>query len=200
MSAAWAPETTPKAERPVAIEQALVARAAQGDQRAFQRIFQRYAPPVQRFLRDQLRDAASADEATQETFVRAHRNLSRIREGAKLKSWLFGIARNVARERMRARGRESRNTPISDELGLAGTTGTPEDALLGAEAGVVLEQALAKLSPERRAALTMRLDHGLSYPDIAEAMQWNLSKVKNEIHRARLELRTSLRPYLRGKN
>ena len=200
MSAAWASDTAPVTEAPVSIEQALVVRAARGDQRAFQRIFDRYAGPVRRFLCDQLRDAASADEATQETFVRAHRSLGRIREGAKLQSWLFGIARNVARERIRARARESRNTPISDELGLAGNAGTPEEELLRAEAGVVLSAALAKLSPERRAALTMRLDHGLSYPDIAEAMEWNLAKVKNEIHRARLELRASLRPYLRGRN
>jgi len=198
MSAAWAPRTTTTDHAPVGIEQGLAVRAARGDERAFQGIFDRYAPAIHRFLRDQLGDVASADEATQETFVRAHKNLSRIREGAKLQSWLFGIARNVARERRRARVRDSRNTPITDELALANQTASPEAALLNQEAGVMLDAALAALTSERRAALTLRLDHGLSYPDIAEALQWNLAKVKNEIHRARLELRASLRPYLQG--
>ena len=60
----------------------------------------------------------------------------------------------------------------------------------------MLEGALEQLSADRRAALLMRLDHGLGYGDIAEAMGWPLQKVKNEIHRARLQLRERLAEYL----
>jgi RNA polymerase sigma-70 factor (ECF subfamily) len=73
---------------------------------------------------------------------------------------------------------------------------TPEAALLGSEADKVLEGALGELSSDRRAALLMRLDHGLGYGEIAEAMGWPLQKVKNEIHRARLQLRARLAGYL----
>jgi RNA polymerase sigma-70 factor (ECF subfamily) len=60
----------------------------------------------------------------------------------------------------------------------------------------MLEGALADLSEDRRAALLMRIDHGLGYGEIAAAMGWTLQKVKNEIHRARLQLRASLAGYL----
>jgi len=60
----------------------------------------------------------------------------------------------------------------------------------------MLDGALADLDHERRSALLMRIDHGLGYGEIAEAMGWSLQKVKNEIHRARLQLRARLAGYL----
>lgn len=190
------------AERPVSIEAALVRRARRGDARAFRQIFDRHAPRVRRFLRDLLRDAASADEATQETFVRAHRQLSKLRDDARLGPWLFGIARNVFRERSRERKKQQLHAELNEEL-LPEASGrfpapSPRDQLLRAESESMLREALAELSPDRRAVLIMRIDHRLGYPEIAEAMQWSASKVKNEIHRARLQLRTALASYLRG--
>ena len=66
------------------------------------------------------------------------------------------------------------------------------------EADRVLATALQSLSEDRRAALLLRIDHDLGYGDIATAMGWPLQKVKNEIHRARLQLREQLLPYLEG--
>src|SRR5438132_11496005 len=84
-----------------AIERAWVVRVRAGDAAAFRAIFDRYAGSVRRFLRDLLRSDAAADEATQETFVRAHQKLEALRDGDKLASWLFGIARNVYFEERR---------------------------------------------------------------------------------------------------
>ena len=75
---------------------------------------------------------------------------------------------------------------------------TPEAALLSGEADRVLAVALLDLGSERRAALLMRIDHDLGYGEIAVAMGWTLQKVKNEIHRARLQLRARLATYLEG--
>ena len=55
-----------------------------------------------------------------------------------------------------------------------------------------MAEALGELREERRAALLLRIDHGLAYEDIAQVMGWSLPKVKNEIHRARLKLRERL--------
>jgi RNA polymerase sigma-70 factor (ECF subfamily) len=71
--------------------------------------------------------------------------------------------------------------------------------LLGAEADEQLAVALSELGEERRQALVMRIDHGLDYDEIADVMGWPLSKVKNEIHRARLVLRTRLSKYVGGQ-
>jgi RNA polymerase sigma-70 factor (ECF subfamily) len=182
----------------ISIERALVARARRGDDRAFRRIFERHAAGIRRFLGDLLRDDALADEATQETFVRAHAGLSGIREHAKLRPWLFGIARNVSRERARARQRARREEPLDDEVGPAvvGVAPSPQELLLGREADVVLAGAMSHLDEARRAALLLRIDHDLGYPDIAEIMGWNVAKVKNEIHRARLQLRAALSEYI----
>ena len=75
---------------------------------------------------------------------------------------------------------------------------SPEAVLLSAESDRVLDGALANLAEERRAALLMRIDHGLGYGAIAAAMGWPLQKVKNEIHRARLQLRERLSGYVEG--
>ena len=68
--------------------------------------------------------------------------------------------------------------------------------LLSAESDRMLDGALKELGEERRAALLLRIDHGLGYGEISAAMGWTLQKVKNEIHRARLQLRKSLCVYL----
>src|SRR5215471_5707868 len=81
----------------------LVARACQGDHEAFRLIFERYSRPVLSFIYDLVGDRDLAEELAQETFVRAYRSLKSLREETKLSTWLFGIAKNVSRESLRAR-------------------------------------------------------------------------------------------------
>jgi RNA polymerase sigma-70 factor (ECF subfamily) len=191
---------SPAAEPPVSMERALVSRALKGDDRAFRMIYERHAPAVFRFLRDQLGNESSADEATQETFVRAHRKLATIREQDKLAPWLFGIARNVFLEQLRAR--RGAPVPETDEIleRAEAPAPSPEALLLGREADEVFAAALTRLPEERKAALLLLMDHGLSYDEIADVMGWSLPKVKVEIHRARLKLRAELTKYLGGKS
>src|SRR3977135_1136325 len=93
----------------------LIARACQGDPEAFRLIFERYSRPVISFIYDMGSDRDLAEELTQETFVRAHRNLRTMREETKLSTWLFGIARNVAREELRARARDNHQVDLDDK-------------------------------------------------------------------------------------
>jgi RNA polymerase sigma-70 factor (ECF subfamily) len=184
-----------------ASDAAVLSRAQAGDPEAFRVLFEAHAPAVRRFLGDLLRDPSRADEATQETFVRAHARLGSLREAERLAGWLFGIARLVSMEQRRASRREApMDDTGNDRGGERDTAPNPEAALLSGEAERVLDGALATLAEERRAALVLRLDHGLAYGDIAEAMGWPLQKVKNEIHRARLQLREQLKGYLEGES
>jgi RNA polymerase sigma-70 factor, ECF subfamily len=182
---------------------AVVRRAQAGDAEAFRVIFEGHIACVRRFCRDLLRDEAGADEAAQETFVRAHGRLQTLENEGALSSWLLGIARLVCLEQRRRSWRllpfswggagedeEEASLPTEDK------GPTPEMALLGGEADRALDGALATLSTDRRAALLLRLDHGLGYDEIGAAMGWSLAKVKNEIHRARLQLRAQLAGYL----
>jgi RNA polymerase sigma-70 factor (ECF subfamily) len=180
---------------PPSLEDVLVRRAKAGDPQAFRRLFERHAPAVRRFLFDLLRDDAAADEAVQETFVRAHARLPSLRESDKLSSWLFSIARYVFQEELRARRRH----PVASsdaEVDSPDPAMSPEGLLMGREADVLLEAAMLELAEERRAALLLRIDHRLEYREIAEIMEWPLQKVKNEIHRARLTLRAKLAGYV----
>ena len=186
---------------PDLVERAFVERARAGDAGAFRALFDRYALPVRRFLNDLLRDATAAEEATQETFVRAHQRLDSLTDPARLASWLFGIARNVSYEHRRAAG--ALELADDDEaqaaiLDAVLPTPSPEALLLNRELEQAMTEALGQISAPRRAALLLRIDHGLGYDEICQVMGWSLPTVKNEIHRARLKLRVLLARHVRG--
>lgn len=172
-------------------------------------LYSEHGNRIHRFLRDLLCDASLAADATQETFVRAYRRLPEMtgRDGANettatLAPWLFGIARNVSLEMRRARVRANRHVDASTSAehreDVSAARGSPETEYLGREALRVVNAALEELSEERRAMLLLRLDHGLSYDDIAVAMGCSLAKVKVEIHRAREVLRATMSAYESG--
>jgi RNA polymerase sigma-70 factor (ECF subfamily) len=184
----------------------VAAPCDRADRAALAALYGELAPRVHRFLRDLLGDGTLAADATQETFVRAFRRVDDVPPGTRLPAWVFGIARNVSLEARKARGRARRVMVEDDGLGHGAASArvadtslpSPEAALLDREALVVVDRALALLSEDRRAALLLRLDHGLSYDEIARAMEWSLAKVKVEIFRAREVLRATLEEYRGG--
>lgn len=180
-------------------ETPFLARAQDGDRAAFRALFLQHSPGVRRYLGDLLRDDAAADDATQETFLRAFDTLHSLRDSTRLPAWLFGIARNVFLEHCRKnRQLTLRSSESAEENEPIDESPTPDVALLLAEADRVLAAALSHVGEPRKSALLLRLDHGLPYEDIAELMGWSIAKVKNEIHRARLQLRSQLLRYLGG--
>src|SRR5436309_13028645 len=124
----------------------LVTRACQGDQEAFRLIFERYSRPVISFIYDQIGDRDLAEELTQETFVRAYRSLKSLREETKLSTWLFGIAKNVARESIRSKVRNRHNVDLDDDqvLDLSDQSPVPVNQLLDKESNKVVRRWLAR--------------------------------------------------------
>lgn len=170
-------------------------RARRGEPGAFREIFQQHGPRVWRLMRDLLGSATAADEATQETFVRAHAALVAGAPVERLLPWLFGVARNVSREQLRARGKTvPMAEPVEDDRPSPALD--PEALLSGRQRDTALARALEALPEERRTALVMRVDHELAYEEIAAILGWSLARVKNEIHRARLQLRSALVEHL----
>jgi len=169
------------------------------DRAAFGFLYEQHAARIHRFLCDLLGDRALAWDATQETFARAfRRHKELLRDRARATPWLFGVARNVSLEMRKARYRSARVVTFADAE-RACERPSPESELLGREAAGVVARALEQLSEDRRAMLLLRLDHDLSYDDIAELMGFSLAKVKVEIHRAREVLRETLEAYKRGE-
>src|SRR5215470_14772191 len=119
----------------------LIDRARRGDDEAFRLIFERYARPIISFIYDMVGQRDLAEELTQETFVRAYKNMGALRDQTKLSTWLFGIAKNVARESLRSRYREDHNVEIDDDrvVSLSDNKLPPDRELLDKELNGVIQ-------------------------------------------------------------
>lgn len=180
----------------------LIARARRGDEEAFRLIFERHARPVAGFIRCMVTCPDAAEELAQETFVRAYRGLGQLREESKLTTWLFGIARRVALEHLRARRREGAHAHAVEADSRrtyeppAAEADSPAAALLGKELRGVVGDALARLDEEKRTVFALKVYHGRSYEEIAEITGFTPAKVRNDLHRARAEMRRRLAGYV----
>ena len=175
----------------------LVAQVCQGDQEAFRLIFERYSRPVIGFIYDMVSDRELAEELTQETFVRAFRGIHGMNPETKLSTWLFGIAKNVARESLRARIRARRQIDLEDEavMDLSDDKPVPVDRLLSKELNELIRRALEALDEDKRLVFTLKVFHQCSYEEIAAITGFSLAKLKTDLHRARVEMRRRIKPY-----
>jgi RNA polymerase sigma-70 factor (ECF subfamily) len=179
----------------------LVTRVRAGDEEAFRLIFDRYSRPVLSFIYDMVGDRALAEDLAQETFVRAYRGLSSLREETKLSTWLFAIAKNCAREQLRSRRRNEGNVEIDAEPAFELRDGgrSPSGALLDKELSGVIQKALSKLDEDKRTVFTLKVLQQRSYEEIAEITGFSVGKLKTDLHRARAEMRKRIGPYLGGE-
>jgi RNA polymerase sigma-70 factor (ECF subfamily) len=176
----------------------LIARARAGDADAFRLIFERYSRPVISFVFDMVGERALAEDLTQETFVRAFRHLGALREEGKFSTWLFSIAKNVAREHLRSSERRAVKVELDDEsvLELRDERQTPSGELLDKELNSVVRRALGALDEDKRMVFTLKVFQQRSYEEIVEITGFSLPKVKTDLHRARAEMRRRVSPYM----
>ncbi len=175
----------------------LVTRVCQGDSEAFRLIFERYSRPVISFIFDMVNDRPLAEELTQETFVRAYRAMRTMRAETKLSTWLFGIARNVARESLRARVRANSHVDLADKsvMDLSDNKPVPVDGLLSKELNDLIRRSLAALDEDKRLVFTLKVLHQCSYEEISAITGFSIAKLKTDLHRARAEMRRRISPY-----
>ncbi|HEV3469936.1 MAG TPA: sigma-70 family RNA polymerase sigma factor [Pyrinomonadaceae bacterium] len=180
----------------------LVARVRGGDEEAFRLIFERYARPLLSFIYDMVGERGLAEDLTQETFVRAYKGLGSLRDEARLSTWLFSIAKNVARESLRTRRRHAGHVELDDEgvvFELHDERPSPAGNLLDKELSGVIQKALAKLDEDKRLVFTLKVFQQRSYEEIAEITGFSIGKLKTDLHRARAEMRRRVGPYLGGE-
>ena len=176
----------------------LIARARGGDEEAFRLIFERYARPVISFIYDLVGERPAAEDLAQETFVRAYRHLDALRDESKFSTWLFSIAKNVAREWFRSSHRREQRLSLEDEqvLEIEDENPSPVGALLDKELNEVVRRALAALDEDKRQVFALKVFQQRSYEEIAEITGFSLPKVKTDLHRARNEMRRRIRSYV----
>jgi RNA polymerase sigma-70 factor, ECF subfamily len=177
-----------------------------GDASAFDNLITRYSSDIYRLLMRLTDDRDEAADLTQETFLNAYRSVSGFRGDSSLKTWLFRIAVNQSRNRHRWWQRRRRGSTFSLEDGvgtselkygetLADECPNPEQVALQNEQMRRLRIAMRELPPVYREAIVLCDVEGLSYEDIAAALEINLGTVKSRIARGREELRRKLCGY-----
>lgn len=183
---------------------ALVRRFAGGDEDAFVEIMNRYHEKIFSVALALLRNWADAEEIAQDTFIRAHRGLSRFRGDSSLATWLHRIAVNLARNRYWYFFRRRRHATLSLDCALGDdseatfadlvATSTPNPAREAAtdEFAQLVTVCMEKLDARHREILTLRNLLNRSYDEIARALGINVGTVKSRIARARGNLRALL--------
>ena len=176
-------------DRPLAEDQ-LVARAKQGDTRAYGTLVEEHQTIAFRTAYLVTGSAADAEDAVQEAFVKAYRALGRFRQGAPFRPWLLSIVANEARNRRRSAGRRERLAlRVAEDPLSGGAVPSPEAALLEGERREELLAAVNELGDDDRLALGCRYFLGLSEEETASALGWRKGTVKSRTSRALDRLR-----------
>jgi len=160
-----------------------------GDDDAFGRLVEAFQGPVYNLCYRMLDDPAEAEDAAQEAFVKAYRNLGRYDPQHKFVTWLLSITSNHCVDRLRRRRMRwvSLSTMANRER-IADPSEPMEGRLSQAESEQEVRQLLDGLSPTDRAAIVLRYWNDLSYAEIGQALSLSESAVKSRLHRARHEL------------
>jgi RNA polymerase sigma-70 factor (ECF subfamily) len=173
------------------MEQSVVAKAAAGDEAAFAQILEGHRDMVYTICFRTLGNAHDAEEAFQDTFVSAFRNLPRFRGDSKLSTWLYRIAVNRCRDFMSAKStRQARETASLDDEDNAGA----QDALridegASADAAETVREALAAIDKDYAIAINLHCIMGYSYDEAGEIMGVPGGTVKTYVHRGKESLR-----------
>jgi RNA polymerase sigma-70 factor (ECF subfamily) len=184
-------------------DQALVERVQRGDKKAFDLLVLKYQQKVINLVSRFVRDPSEALDVTQDAFIKAYRALPKFRGDSAFYTWLYRIASNTAKNHLATQGRRPPNDDVEADTAEqldAGTRlkeyATPEHLLLEEEIANTIREAVNDLPEELRTAITLRELEGLSYEEIAQAMDCPIGTVRSRIFRAREAIDTRLKPLL----
>ncbi len=177
----------------------LINKFKEGDKASFGDIVLKYQDRIYNLCRNMLGSAHDAEDAAQDTFIKAYQNLNNFRPEASFYTWLYRIAVNTCLDyrkrpfwgslfRSFAEDEESFREPVSEEP-------SPEKLYETKQLGLVLSKSLAKLSPKLRVVIILKEIEGLSYEEIAEVLDVSIGTVKSRISRAREELKKLMKKF-----
>ncbi|HEX2851674.1 MAG TPA: sigma-70 family RNA polymerase sigma factor [Opitutaceae bacterium] len=181
-----------------------MAELARGDGSALGTLMTRWELPLKRYLERLLANAADAEDLAQETFVRLYKVRRDFKDGARLSPWLYSIASNLAKNRLRWRSvrrlisldNAEPDSPAFQHPDPDATTGA--DTAMEKERADAVRAAIASLALELRTALVLAEYEGLSHGEIAAALGCTAKAVEGRLHRARAALRPMLRSWIKS--
>jgi RNA polymerase sigma-70 factor, ECF subfamily len=172
-------------------EASLIRSASAGEVSAFDALVEQHAPAILAVARARTGDAALAEEIVQDAFVRLFRHLPRFRGDSSLRTWLVRVVLNLATD---ARRRDPRRfeAPVDALPDRATSEPSVEDVNVRSEQAARVRNAVLQLSEPLRLAISLRYDAGLSYAEIAEALNVPIGTVASRIAAATIALRSAL--------
>jgi RNA polymerase sigma-70 factor (ECF subfamily) len=184
-------------------DEALIARVQRGEKAAFDVLVLRYQHRIVKLVGRYVRNPSDALDVAQEVFIKAYRALGKFRGESAFYTWLYRIAINTAKNHLAARGRRPKEVDLTGPDGeplaiddLQADDETPEKVMLVAEIKATILRTMAALPEDLRTAITLREIDGMSYEDIATAMDCPIGTVRSRIFRAREALDAQLKPLL----
>ncbi len=185
------------------LDEDLVLRVQQGDKSAFDFLVIKYQHKIIQLVNRYVKDPSEAQDVAQEAFIKAYRALGNFRGDSAFYTWLYRIAINTAKNYLVSRSRRSSDyhVDIQDAEALENAPQlqgmeTPERLLLNQEIIDTIKTAIDKLPEEMRTAIMLREFEGMSYEEIAEAMDCPVGTVRSRIFRAREAIDNKLNPLL----
>ena len=186
------------------VDQQLVERAQRGEKHAFELLVSKYQRKLARLLSRFIRDPTEVEDVTQEAFIKAYRALPTFRGDSAFYTWLYRIGINTAKNYLVAMGRRAPTTTeynsdeaeVFEEGDQLRDLNTPENEMMSRQVAETVNRTLEELPEELRTAISLREIEGLSYEDIAEAMNCPIGTVRSRIFRAREAIAEKLRPLL----
>ena len=181
----------------------LVQRVQGGDKTAFDVLVLKYQHKIVKLVMRYVQDPSESLDVAQEAFIKAYKALPNFRGESAFYTWLYRIAINTAKNYLVARKRR----PLDYDVDLQDPTqyemqarvsdiATPEGHALGEEVREVVAEAVEKLPEDLRMAIVLREIEGMSYEEIAQAMDCPVGTVRSRIFRAREAIDSRLRPLL----
>ena len=179
-------------------EEALIRRAASGDDGAFEKLVLAHQKQVYNLCLRLSGNEQDAYDLSQEAFIKAWRGLAQYQFGAEFSTWLYRLTRNVCIDHLRRLKRQP-SVPLETEqdgetveLPLPDGAPGPEERVLHEEKQRILAEAMQALSDEQREILVLRVVNDLPYEQIAEILGLQLGTVKSRLARARIQLKKIL--------
>lgn len=165
-----------------------------GDQDAYRLLVRRYGDVLHGHALRMTGSHDAAADLVQRAFVKGYRKLGTCRDPEKVGAWLFRILANLCRDWVRSPRREDLRLNAFPDI-LPGADPDPSEAAARAEVRQRLREAVERLTPEQREAFVLKHVEGLSYEEIAAAMELSVASLKMRVHRAREALRGLLEEF-----
>ena len=184
----------------------LIVMVQEGQKKPFDELVARYKGRLFSFILRMVKDPTLAEELTQETLIRVYIHAAKYREIAKFSTWVFTIATNLVRNKMRQRSRRPRvislnPAPLDDEMPVdpADTTADPSEGIHREELAEIINEATSRIPEKYRIPFLLREVDQLSYEEIQQVTGLKLGTVRSRINRARNRFRQLIKPMLKNE-